>query len=336
MKVLFDIYHLPHINFFKKAIYYIGPEKAILACVDRGKLIDVLKYEFPEYKLYVFGNYRYNKDPLSIIFRIVIPRIFKLIRLIMREKFSLVLTVGYQANIAAGLLSVKNINFTDDPRKFHLKIIRRFANKTFIPSMNINDDKVTEYNAMKEWAYLSPTYFSPQVEELNKFKIQPYKYIFIREVSTKTLNYKGQDEGLVLSVVGKIKGKVLLSLEKKNNAFKYPSDWIILEEPIGDIHTLVYYSKLLISSGDSMAREAAMLGVPSIYLGMRDMSANEKLIKENLLKKVSLANFDEEYNRELKNRRNSDKQELARHNLEKKWTDVSKMLIELIDNQERI
>ena len=55
----------------------------------------------------------------------------------------------------------------------------------------------------------------------------------------------------------------------------YPKDWILLEEPVEGIHSLIYYSCALISSGDSMAREAALLGVPSYYLGIRyDMPAN--------------------------------------------------------------
>ena len=38
----------------------------------------------------------------------------------------------------------------------------------------------------------------------------------------------------------------------------------------------MYYSQIVISSGDSGAyREGAMLGVPSIYAGNRDMPAND-------------------------------------------------------------
>ena len=37
------------------------------------------------------------------------------------------------------------------------------------------------------------------------------------------------------------------------------------------MHTLLYYAKCVISSGDTVAREAALLGTPAIYIGGRDM-----------------------------------------------------------------
>ena len=72
----------------------------------------------------------------------------------------------------------------------------------------------------------------------------------------------------------------MLSLEDKSTKERYPEDWILLEEPVEGIHSLIYYSCALISSGDSMAREAALLGVPSYYLGIRyDMPAKSCCIK---------------------------------------------------------
>ena len=40
---------------------------------------------------------------------------------------------------------------------------------------------------------------------------------------------------------------------------------------------------MVISSGDSMAREGGMLGVPSLYIGNRDMPANRILIDKGIL-----------------------------------------------------
>ena len=69
--------------------------------------------------------------------------------------------------------------------------------------------------------------------------------------------------------------KVLFSLEDKSKRDLYPKEWLLLEEPMEDIHSLIYYCAGLVSSGDSMAREASLLGVPSYYLGIRhNMPAN--------------------------------------------------------------
>ena len=44
--------------------------------------------------------------------------------------------------------------------------------------------------------------------------------------------------------------KVLLSLEDKSMKERYPEDWILLEEPVEGIHSLIYYSCALNSSGE--------------------------------------------------------------------------------------
>jgi predicted glycosyltransferase len=49
----------------------------------------------------------------------------------------------------------------------------------------------------------------------------------------------------------------------------------------------MYYSRIAISSGDSMAREGAMLGVPSIYCGPRKMKANQLLINLGFLSQTT-------------------------------------------------
>ena len=132
---------------------------------------------------------------------------------------------------------------------------------------------------LKEWAYLSPSYFEPNSDALNNYNIKSKNYIFIREVSTKTLNYVGQESNLLYRISDYLPKniKVLLSLEDKSKINLYPKDWILLKEPVENIHSLIYFSKIVISSGDSMAREGSVMGVTSIYTGKREMAANKVL-----------------------------------------------------------
>ena len=46
------------------------------------------------------------------------------------------------------------------------------------------------------------------------------------------------------------------------------------------------YSALVITTGDTLAREASLLGVPVIYAGRRDMPINKELIKLGLIFKI--------------------------------------------------
>jgi hypothetical protein len=79
---------------------------------------------------------------------------------------------------------------------------------------------------------------------------------------------------------------VLLSLENKERRGLF-SKWRILNEPVSDIYSLMYYSKGVASNGDSMAREAAQLGVPSVYMGSRRMIANDVLYALGLMHHIA-------------------------------------------------
>jgi predicted glycosyltransferase len=178
------------------------------------------------------------------------------------------------------------IQFYDDPER---KNINRFnallSNKLFYPPIVEKTKKIGLFNCLKEWSYLSPRRFWPDPSVLNEYGLEEHKYIFVREVSNKSFNYFDQSPFVIADFASDIskKHKIVLSLEDKSIRERFPKEWIILQEPVSDIHSLIYYSKLVISSGDSMAREGGMLGVPAVYCGFRDMKANEILMKEGIL-----------------------------------------------------
>ncbi len=181
---------------------------------------------------------------------------------------------------------------------------------------------------MKEWSYLSPTYFKPDISVLKKYGLKGKDFVFVREVSNKSFNYYNQKDALVCSISGKLEDgiPVLLSLEDKTIRDKFPLHWSILEEPIEDIHSLIYYSKLMVSSGDSMAREGAMLGVPSIYCGVREMKANELLIEKGILEHYPADNAIDPINKYIKSDLIPDKQKEIRNKLLNEWIDMNSFM----------
>lgn len=222
-------------------------------------------------------------------FKIILPRLVNLFHRMNRRKHKLILTAHYQANFIAKLKGIPNFSFIDDPRKLVFPILRFSADELYLPPFREGYPGAKVFNALKEWAYLSPKYFTPNIDSLADYGLISKQYIFIREVSTKTSNYLSQKEDSILAIARDFPSdwQVVLSLENKEKAGFYPSEWILLEEPVPDIHSLMYYSKIVISSGDSMAREGAMLGVPSIYAGVRDMPANEIMIAKNMMWKIA-------------------------------------------------
>jgi hypothetical protein len=287
-KVLVDLYHLPQYNFFKNVILTFDPSEIDIYCVNRGKLLDVIQYELPGYNIIAIGNYKHNKGMFSMIFKIITPRMLRLFKKIRANKYRFVITAHYQANFIAKLRGIPNIAFIDDPRKFVFPLLKFSADEVFLPPFESRIKGVKYFNALKEWSYLSPQYLIPDIKALNKYNLEPKEYIFIREVSTETSNYLSQDQGIMLAISQNFPSsmKVLLSLENKEDVSRYPDSWTILKEPVRHIHSLMYFSQIVISSGDSVAREGAMLGVPSIYAGIRDMPANLIMIKKGMLLKL--------------------------------------------------
>ncbi len=129
--------------------------------------------------------------------------------------------------------------------------------------------------------------------------------------------------------------KVVLSLEDKSIASKFPSSWIILKEPVNDIHSLIYYSKLVISSGDSMAREGAMLGVPSIYCGIRKMKANDLLADMGFLQHLPAEEMVLPANQIIDQPFDAAKQLATRNYLLANWDDMNLFMMQQINRYKK-
>ncbi len=328
MTILFDIKHIAHINFFKVVIARLVSEKheVLISYIDRGKLPKIIKKEFPDIPSFSIGQHK--GTTFSILFEANVLKFFKARKLIKEKRIDIMLGVdAFVTGMACKISGIPNIQFYDDPeRKINLKLEQLTSDALFYP--NITDFRgttVQTYNALKEWAYLSPRYFKANIESLKKWGVEAGKYIFVREVDTGSLNYKNQKAGMVASVAEQFPSeiKVLLSLENKDNIQEYPSNWILLQEPLDDVHSLMYYSLAVISSGDSMAREGAMLGVPSFYIGFRDMAANRFIQKEGLFFAVSPELFADKISNLVSLRID---QEIYRKRLFEDWIDVSKLI----------
>jgi predicted glycosyltransferase len=331
MKVLFDISHPAHINFFKNTIALLrnNGHDVIITYLQRGKLEKVLFKEFPEPRKIRAGVHRGTK--FSIIFEANILKFFKLFAIIFRVKPDIVVSVGsFTGGMVCKILGIPNVQFDDDPeRTINVFLEKLTSDKLFFPPIIQAHGKVKTFNALKEWAYLSPKYFKPNVEALERYKVVPQGYIFIREISIGSLNYADQSNNMIASIAKQLPRElpVLLSLEDKSKRELYPEEWTILQEPIDDIHSLMYFSRLLLSSGDSMAREGGMLGIPSIYCGTREMKANSVLVDKEILFIEKVENVPSLVQGILSNKIHINAQDYIRDRLIEEWDDVTEFII---------
>lgn len=223
-----------------------------------------------------------------------------------------------------------NYQFDDDPeRKANVLLERLTANILYFPPVIAPRGNIMTYRGVKEWAYLSPASFRPDPEILGEYGLTPGDYVFVREVSRDTLNYMDQERDAVIEgIISATSGmRVLLSLEKKKDRALYSADWKMLTEPVRDIHSLIYYSRCLISSGDSMAREACVLGVPAFYCGGRKMAVNNYLLKTGLFNDVSPAELPAAVGQADNN---LPERELFRKNMAAEWDDLTALTVGLV------
>ena len=290
MKILVDIAHPAHVNFFKKALRILSDQghEILITGLRRGKLPRILENELGEYPIHYVGKHTGSK--FSIIYEANIKKFFNLFFFALKHKPDFGLSVGsFNLGAVLKIFGKPNLQFDDDPeRPMNVFLEKITSTRLFFPPITEAQGNVETMKALKEWAYLTPKYFRESTDELSRYSLEPGNYIFVREVSSGSLNYQDQASNIIGSFADKFpKGMpVLLSLEDKHTINQYPKDWILLEEPVEDIHSLIYHSRMLVSSGDSMAREGSMLGVPSIYCGIREMKANKLMEDRKMLFKA--------------------------------------------------
>lgn len=335
MRILIDICHPAHINFFKIVAERLKNEghEILITVLKRGKLPSIAEDVFYGFNVKIINKHRGTR--WSIIFEANILKFFILLKICFQFKPDIGLSAGsFILGAVLKLYNKPNIQFDDDPeRKINVFLEKITSTKLYFPIFyNKEKNNIKIYNSLKEWAYLSPEYFNENDSVLSTYEIKSKEYIFIREISTGSLNYLGQKVGIIASIAKSLPPgiKIVMSLEDKTKINQYPSNWIILNEPVKDLHSLIYYSKLLISSGDSMAREAAILGVPSIYCGKRIMAANEVLIREGMLFHLKIEDVPIVVNNIINGKIQIQNQEKFRFFLKNRWDDVNKIIMEEI------
>lgn len=290
MNVLIDVKHPAQLNLFKNLILRLSKEgcSCYVSYLDRGRISKIIKKEYKNVPLFPVGSSDGTK--YSIIWNGNFARTGSLFSLIGQKSIDVCVSASSAPlALAARLKGIPCLQFYDDPERKKVNIINMMlSSKIYFPPVVVERKKIGIFNCLKEWAYLSPSYYSPDVSVLDDYRLEKKNYIFIREVSNKSFNYYDQKADVIAGFAESIPKScnVILSLEDKEKIGLYPSDWILLDEPVKDIHSLMYYSKVIVSSGDSMAREGAMLGVPSIYCGFRKMASNRLMEDTGMLEHI--------------------------------------------------
>lgn len=269
MRILFDIGHPGHVHFYKHAAWKLMEKghEVFFSARDKDVTLSLLKqYRFPYRTLSSIGKNKFG------LYREFIEREFALLRLVKSFKPDVMTEIGGVFIAPIGkLLGIPTIVFTDTEHASINKVLAYpFASAICTPTSftdNLGDRQI-RYAGSHELAYLSPQYFQPDPQVLKEINVREDEpFIVLRFVAWKASHDIGQ-QGFTLNV----KRQVIKTLEKYGRVF------ITSEEPLPEefepyritlpphrIHDLMYYARLLMGDGSTMAEEAGILGTPAIY-----------------------------------------------------------------------
>src|SRR5687768_17611080 len=229
MKILIDIKHPAQLNLFKGLSNELRAENwdVTICYLQRGKLPNIIKREYGGFSTIAVGSS--NGTRWSILWDGNIKRTLAFLELIRKNNYNICIAASsIPLALACKMAGIPVIQFYDDPERKRINDINaRLSSQLFFPPIVKKAHKISIFNCLKEWSYLSPKRFQPDDKILRQYGLAPYEYIFVREVSNKSFNYYSQHDGIISSYAHKIHSniKVVLSLEDKTITDRFPRHW---------------------------------------------------------------------------------------------------------------
>lgn len=309
MKVIVDIGHPKDVNVFKNIILTLiknGHEIKIVARAKENTDRILKDHGFScEYG-------PYYKSIAGKIVGIPINDIW-LYRIAKKFKPDIFISPGspYSAH-ASKILGKPHYAFIDtEIATLATNLMLPFTDKVYTSSSYYIDlgPKQVRFNGYYELAYLHPRYFTPEEKVLDNYGLKKEEYIILRlsalashhDINASGFSFKNEKE--LNNYINELEkyGRVIISSEKDN--------WDLIKKyqlkfQSKDLHHILYFAKMYIGEGASMASEAAILGTPSIYVSntrrgyLNELEEKYELVysiserKEALIKSIKILERD--------------------------------------------
>ena len=266
MRIMIDILHPAHVHFFKYFIWEMQREGHDILVTTRSK--DITLNLLDEYKI----PYTKISDARTGLFgmgRELIARTSAFYRLAKSFKPDVLMGEhGTTIAIAGRMLGVPALVYCEtEVAKLVNAVTYPLATVVFTPTSY--EGKVRgrheKYEGYQKLAYLHPRWFTPNKAVLEKYGL-PEGFILVRFVSWKYNHDKGC-EGVTdkFAFVRELEkyGPVYVSAEGGAPPELKDKE---LKIEYKDIFDVMAFSSLYIGESPTMATEAALLGVPSVYV----------------------------------------------------------------------
>ncbi len=201
--------------------------------------------------------------------------------LALKSGTSMIVGFGIDAALIAAVLRKACIIFTDnEPTHIQNIITSWFASAIITPDCFLRNisKKQIRVNGYKEFTYLHPNHFKPDITIFDELGIPRFeKYVILRFNvfdAVHDIGKHGFSDSDRSKLVQKLKeyAHVFISPEGK---LSKDLERYLLPIPYNRIHHALYYAQLLVTDTQTMTTEAAILGTPTVrsnsWVGPNDM-----------------------------------------------------------------
>ncbi|MGM0631562.1 MAG: DUF354 domain-containing protein [Pseudomonadota bacterium] len=288
MRVLFDIVHPAHAQFFLNPIRILQQRGAEVLILSRHKdIVCELLNEFglPHRPVSRAGA---GLGPLATELLLRDMRVFHECR-----RFRPDVMVGYGGvaiSHVGRLLGVPSVSFYDhETATLQIRLTWPFINHLYVPeSYNapVPAGKTMRFPGTKHLSYLHPDTFKPSRETALAAGLDPAHENFLVRVVSWNANHDVGKSGLsdeqLHRLVNRLsrRGHVIISSERELPEDLRPMQY---QGRLADMHHLMAHCDLVIGDSPTMAAESAILGVPGVCAGLDRLGYVTELQNAGLL-----------------------------------------------------
>lgn len=265
MNILFDIAHPADVHMFRHVRNNLLEKNhnVIFMARDKDVVIELLN----RYKIPFKKGTKASKGVIGLSTE-VMCWFFKAFSIIWKNKIDIAVSLSSPATAwAAKLQGVPHIMFNDTETGIaQLRMARPATQYIYTPKCLLSNwgSKQVRYNGIHDLAYLSPKYFTPS----NDKPLKNSKYAILRFVSWNAAhdwNAKTTTQEFQNKICSIIKEKMNIFISAEGDLPKHLEQFRLKISP-SKFHDAMANASLVVGDGATTATEAAVMGIPSIYI----------------------------------------------------------------------
>lgn len=284
MNVLIETHHPSHIHFWKYPVRELLSRGHDVRVLGRNRDVMLQLFESYDWMPLIAPSRGSGTGRFPMLG--MLQRQAEVVRSIRSFRPVVVASLMGSYTQMAKILGCRNLVFTDsEHQRFNHKIAHPFADEVHTPEAFYLElgSKQRRYHSIHELSFLHTKYFTPCEKTLDAYSLEPGAYVVIRLSAWNTF-HDVQQSGIGERIYSFVEshqesGRLLIVAEEG----KVPPGLEMLATRIRPehFHSILAFSRFVLSEGASTSSEASCLGVPTVYINsLPTMGYLQKLSEE--------------------------------------------------------